>query len=142
MEKPNAQQPASNTAFLIMLIVLCPLFLSLGFRIPNSFPRQQQPKSAAPSRLRLYPHFSSYSLDCFAHDGKSDARAFVLRRSMKALEHQKHSILRLRGDSDAIVLNPKPHIILERFRPNLDVRLGPFRDEFNRVAQQVINALS
>jgi len=70
---------------------------------------QLNPEFAACAGLRLESDLAAHALDRFADYSQSDARPFVFRGGMHALEHPENPSPVFWGDADAVVLNPDPN---------------------------------
>src|SRR6266404_1613278 len=60
---------------------------------------------------------------------------------MDSLKNPKNSLPVIRGDADAIVFDPKPNFQAFEFTPNLNARTRSLSDKFDRIAEDVRDAL-
>src|SRR6266436_4307057 len=98
-----------------------------------------QPEAAAFAWRGLNPDFALHAFGGFANEGKADAGAFVTL--VELLEHTENSILIFLRNPDAVVFKPETDDIAARFRPDTRMRNFTGLNEFDRVGQQIGEAL-
>src|SRR5688572_9438936 len=102
----------------------------------SSFSRGQlHPKSAALARFRFNPDEPAHTCDSLAHDGEANAGATISAFGMDALENAEHPLLGFFRDANAVILEPQPHLAVDRLAPKANFRLSPGRDEFHGVVE-------
>src|SRR5947208_189035 len=62
------------------------------------------PESAPSIRLGFDADLTPHPFERFAHNGKTDAGAFVCSAWVRALEHQEDSFVRLLADANPVIL--------------------------------------
>lgn len=98
------------------------------------------PEAAAVIGLRLDAGEAAHAFDAFADDGKADAGAWVAR-AVQAFEYAEDAFVLVRGDANAVVLEPEASFREVGIGPELEVWLAAGRDEFEAVGEKVGEAL-
>src|ERR1041384_1595253 len=103
--------------------------------------RENQPEAAALAEFRKDADFSAHAFGCTLYNGQAHAGAFVFPGRVEALKHQEHAALRFGWDAYAVVLKPCPDLAIVTLRPYSHARNSSLFDEFQRIADEVVNAL-
>src|SRR5215471_14540014 len=90
---------------------------------------QLDPESAAALGFGFNSDAPSHALSGFAHDRQPDPGAFVFVTGVDSFKDPKNSTQIFLLYPNSIVLEPDPHLVVERLGPDPHARNGAWRDK-------------